>query len=157
MDEAGAGAALEGIEQEIDVFEGAAAALRGEAGGLVEDDRGGIAVDDHRVGLFDLRLGQGFAGADAAAGAGDQVLARRHAQGLAGGEAVLGRGALAIDADLAGAGPAADRGEADLRQVALEPAIEADAVVIVADSELADVVRPGGAVVGAAHAKARIV
>jgi hypothetical protein len=45
------------------------------------------------------------------------------------GHAVLGR-ALAVHADLAGACPAADGGKAHLRQVALEPAVKPDVVVV---------------------------
>ena len=48
--------------------------------------------------------------------------------------------AAAVDADLAGACPLADRAEADLGQVALEPAIEPDSVVIGLDCEGANFV-----------------
>jgi hypothetical protein len=65
-------------------------------------------------------------------------IGRRHADGLAGLDPVAGADALAVDPDLPGPRPARHDIEARVRQVALEPAIEPDAVVIGADGELTD-------------------
>jgi hypothetical protein len=54
---------------------------------------------------------------------------------------------LPVDPQLPGPGPARDGVEARVRQVALEPAIETDAVVVGGDSELANVAH-GGDVAG---------
>ena len=45
-----------------------------------------------------------------------------------------------VEPELAGAGPARDGAEARLRQVAPEPAVEADAVILLVDGEQADLV-----------------
>ncbi len=127
----------EGFEQAVDVVLGAGAALRGEARRLVQHDGGAVAVEHHRVGLRQLVVGQldalalrgAFARAFAAGG---------HADFLARLDPVLGLGALAVDADLAGARPARDRVEADLRQVPLEPAVQPGAVVVMAHGKAAD-------------------
>ena len=65
-------------------------------------------------------------------------LGRRHAELLANRDAVARRRARAIDAQLPGARPFRDGGEAGVGQMPLEPAIEPDAVVIGRDGELAD-------------------
>jgi hypothetical protein len=55
-------------------------------------------------------------------------------------DAVAGSGALAVDAQLAGPRHPRDGGEVRLRQVALEPAVEADAVILFGDGELTDLI-----------------
>ena len=126
----------EGIEQAIDMIERAAAALRGEARRLVENDCGAILGNHHRLGPRDLFGIERLADA--------HLFGRRHrgagrdAQHLPRAHPVSRIGALAIDPDLPGARPAADRGKADLGQVALEPAVEANLIVVRADSESAD-------------------
>ena len=50
------------------------------------------------------------------------------------------------EAELAGAGPARDDVEAGVGQMALEPAVESDAVILDRDGELADLVAGGGLV-----------
>ena len=126
-----------GIQQPVDMLLHARPALSRKAGGLVEHDGGAVLGDDHRLGLGDLFLAQFAPGLGAALGRG--IAARRDADNLAGGQAVGRIGALAIHADLPGAGPAADHGKADLRQVALEPAVQPHSVIIVLDGELANV------------------
>ena len=137
----------EGIEQAIDVLGGLAPALRGEARGLVEHDRAGRLADHHVLRFGDLF---GAKGADAGGGPlrGGGILAApralgRHAQDLALLQPIFGLHPLAIDPDLPGARPARYHGKADLRQIALEPAVEPDAVVILADGELADIIGRG--------------
>ncbi len=140
------GLELERVEQPVDMLEGLGAALRREAGRLVEHDRLRILVDHHlarECGLIvaergAVRLGLGGAGLDR--------FGRGHADHLAGGDAIARIGARAVDAELTGARPARDDVEAGVGQMPLEPAIEADAVVVGGDAELADV--------GAAHATA---
>jgi hypothetical protein len=63
---------------------------------------------------------------------------RGDAQHLPGLEPVGRIGALAVDPQLPGPRPAADRGEADLGQVAAEPAVEANPLVVGPDGELAN-------------------
>jgi hypothetical protein len=125
-----------GIEQAVDVLISPAAALGRKARRLVEYDRRAVAVDRHCLGLLDLRLGE-FTPGPRRARRRCQT-ARGHAQHLPGGEPVGRVGALAVDADLSGARPARHGGEADLRQVALEPPVEPHAVVVGRDGELAD-------------------
>ena len=127
-----------GIEQPVDMARRLGAALGGEAGGLVEDD-GGLGLQHHHV----LGQRQLFRAERAALARRTvrRLAARRHADLLPGDEPIVGLGALAVDADLPGASPFADRGEADLGQVPLEPAIEPDPVVIGYDHELAHLVR----------------
>jgi hypothetical protein len=72
---------------------------------------------------------------------------RRHADHLPRLDPVARRGALAVQPQLSRPRPASDGAEARLGQVALEPAVEADAVILVADDELADLL-------GGAHAVA---
>src|SRR5690606_25163287 len=141
--------AMVGVEQAVDMVEGAGAALGGEAGRLVEHERGLGLADDHRPGLLDLRRSQLAALRPGLAA----LAAGRHAHDLAGGEAVLGLDPLAVDADLPGARPTRDRGEADLRQVALEPPVEPNAVVVGLDGELADFARG----FGVGHAASRMM
>jgi hypothetical protein len=141
VDEAGARVAVVGIgiEQAVDVFVGAAAALRGKAGRLVDDDGRAILFENDILGQMNLFFGQRLAhpGALAPACERKRPASGRHAQHLAGREARVDIGALAIDADLAGAGPARDHRETDLGKVALEPAVEAHIVVVGLDGKLA--------------------
>jgi hypothetical protein len=73
----------------------------------------------------------GFAGAATAS----PRIDRRHADFLACFDSVSGSDPLAVQPKLTGARPARDHVEADLRLVALEPAIEANAVVVLADGK----------------------
>jgi hypothetical protein len=139
------------IEQAVDMIVRLGAALRREAGRLVDDDRLGIAVDDEAFGEFLLLCGELRAdGPGRARGLG---LVRRgqwrDADGLAFRDPVARRGARAIDAQLPGARPARDGREGHVRHMALEPAVEPDAVILGGDDHVA-----GGLV---AHATARIV
>ena len=122
------------IEQPVDVIVRPGAALSGEAWRLVEHERGIGAQHQHGFGLRPLIGGQlppfWFGTC--------HVAPRRHPQHLAGGEPVLRLDPLAVNANLSGARPARDRREVDLRQVALEPAIEPHPVVVGRDGELAN-------------------
>ena len=121
----------------------AAAALGGKAGLFVQHDGGRVAMDDHAVSQLQLRFGQRLARleAGAAKAAFDVAIARRHAQNLPLAQPVFRRGAFAIDADLPGARPAADRRKADLWQMALEPAVQPYVIIIAFDGELTDFIR----------------
>ena len=70
-----------------------------------------------------------------------RVAAGGDADYLTGSNPVGHIGALAIEPDLSGAGPAADRGKADLRQVAFEPAVQPDPVIVMLNGELANGIR----------------
>ena len=115
----------------------AGATLRRETGRLVEHDRRAVAVDHHRFGVGDLLLGQFDPARALALGI---APARGDADFLAGRDAIVGLGAPAIDPHLPGARPARDGGEAYLRQVPLEPAVEPDAVIVGRDRVGADFV-----------------
>ena len=117
------------------MFLGPGPALGGEAGRLVEHDRGAVLGDDHAVGEHHLGLAQRLAFGPLAL---RRRSAGRHPQHLSRDQPVGRIGALAVDPQLTGPRPAADHGEANLRQVALEPAIEPDVVVVGRDGELAD-------------------
>ena len=127
---------------------GLGAALGGEAGRLVDDDRLRVAVDHHLVDEGDLVLAQPRPLRLRPRGAAAR-LGGRDPDGLAGLDPVARRGALAVDPKLAGPRPARDEVEAGVGQVALEPAVEADAVIVGRDDELADLIG------GDAHAAAR--
>ncbi|MCY1171041.1 hypothetical protein D9M73_111370 [compost metagenome] len=154
MDQLGAALqiVLQGIEQAVDMFDRLGAALRGEAGRLVEHDRLRIAVNDHFACKGDFIVAERRPLA-LDRGIDPDWLGGGHADRLARDDMVAGLGARAIDAQLPGARPFRDGGVAGVGQVPLEPAIEPDAVVIHADIELADI---GGCLGGAvAHAATR--
>ena len=126
----------EGIKQAIDMLVGLAAALRRKAGRFVEHNCGLGLANHHGMGLGDfLRLQ--LAALLRLSSTGGLLAAWRHTQHLPLAQTIIGFGALAIDADLAGTCPAADRGKADLRQVAFEPAIQPYAIIVFAYGELA--------------------
>ena len=131
----------EGIEQPVDMLFGPRSALRREAGRLVEHDGGAVLGEHHALGLGDLRLAERLARRSALAFGPSPLrlgAAGGNAQRLASRQPVFRRCPLAVDPDLPGARPAADRGKADQRQMALEPAIEAHAVVVVSDDKMPD-------------------
>ena len=109
----------------------AGSALRREAGGLVDDDRRLVAVDDEALRVLDL------GGAQRAA----RALRRAVDTGVAsGGGTVIdwpgtrrspGSVFAAVELEHAGPRPARDDVEADLGQVPLEPAVEPDVGVVV--------------------------
>ncbi|PAV93269.1 hypothetical protein WR25_01817 [Diploscapter pachys] len=132
---------------------GLGAALRREARRLVEDQRLQILVDHHLAREGDLVFAQRrpFAlrlGDDGACLVLYLGFGRRHAQRLARLDPIARRRARAIDAQLAGPRPFGDGSEARVGQMPLEPAIQPDAVVVIADVELAN------AALVAAHATA---
>src|SRR5699024_2764630 len=94
------------------------------------------AGGQHGFGLFLLLGRERGAGARRLAG----FAAGRHAQNLPGPEPVLRLHPPAIDTNLPGACPFRHGAESDLRQVALKPAIEADAIIVMPDGELADLI-----------------
>jgi hypothetical protein len=118
------------------MLEGAAAALCRKPRRLVEHDRRSVLCNDHAVREVQLLLGQFALRLRPLV----RLAARRDAQGLARFQPVLRLDPLAVHPDLPGPRPARDGGESDLRQVALEPAIEANAVIIRRDAELANLV-----------------
>ena len=124
------------VEQRVDMNLGLGAALSGEPGRLVEDDRRRIAVDHQLVDEGDFVLAQRAPLRRGPGGA--PWLGRWDANLLACLESVAGGRPLAIDAQLAGACPAGHDIEAGVGQIALEPAIEPDAVIIRRHGELAN-------------------
>ena len=113
-------------------------ALGGEARRLVDDDRRRILwITISRTKAISSSLS---CSRSRALGAAARRPARPGARGSPGPASIRSPGAarLPSSAELAGARPARDEVEAGIGQVALEPAIEADAVVVGRDGELAD-------------------
>ena len=106
---AGAGGRI-GIKQPVDMLERAGAALRGQPRRLVQHDCRTVAVDHHRIGHVQLRLGQLALGLRTLVRGG---AARRHAHHLPGGNVVGRTDTLAVHPDLPGARPARHGGKAD--------------------------------------------
>jgi hypothetical protein len=130
------------IEQTVDMLVGLGSALRREPRRLVEHDRVLIAMDHHRQRQLGIFRAERRADALWPFGAlhdrrGGHLLdfERRDADRLPGGNPVARLGALAVDAQLARARPARDEAEADIGLMPLEPAIEPDAVVVIADGK----------------------
>ena len=99
------------IEQPVDMFERTAAALRRQARRLVEHEGAGGGADHHVERQLALFGGEGLALTLALDRRG--ITAGGDAHDLPGYDPVGRIGALAVNADLPGARPAADRGEAD--------------------------------------------
>ena len=135
------GLELQRVEQIVDVLGGLGAALRRQPRRLVQHQRLRILVDHQFARERDLVVAQRRAfGADL--GGLDRFLddfGRRHPQHLPRLQPVARRDARSIDAQLPGARPARDDVEARVGQMPLEPAVQPDAVVVIADRELADV------------------
>ena len=98
------------IEQAVDVLGRLGAALRREAGGLVEDERLQILVDNHVAGEGDLVVAPGCAFALGACFLGTSGFGGGDAERLARSDPVARRRARAIDAELARARPFGDEG-----------------------------------------------
>ena len=107
---------------------------------MLTDERRRILVDDQAADELDL-VGRERLALRLGSGRRLFLVARRHADGLARLDPVARRGAVAVEPQLTGARPARDRAEARLGQVAAEPAVETDAVILVGDGERADLVR----------------
>ena len=123
------------VEQAVEMLVGLGPALRREPRRLVEDQRVARPLDDHFLDVAFFLGGQRLDHPRRARAFGGGGLGGRHGQHLPGRDAVA-RGRLgAIDAKPPGPRPARHDVEARLGQVALEPAIEADAVVILGDGE----------------------
>ena len=123
-----------GVEQAVDMVERVGPALRRKARWLVDHQRALGLLDQHGLGLLDL------GGLELALGLGllvRRIAARGHANLLSLGQPVVGLHPLAVDAHLPGARPFADRAETDLRQVPLEPAIDANPVIVGVHGEAA--------------------
>ena len=109
----------------------AGAALSRQAGRLVQHDQVLVAIEHHRLQLAQ-HLGVGAAaGLAGVAPAGGGPGRRRDAHGLAGGKAGGGPGALAVHAQLAGAAQFLDHALGGAREMAAEPAVEADIGLVV--------------------------
>jgi hypothetical protein len=139
----------EAVEQPVEMVVRLRPALGGEAGRLVDDDRRLVLVDHQRTDEGGLVCAEQRPHRLLLLRRGIRFGLRRDAHDLARLDPVAGRGALAVEAELPGPRPARDLAEADLGQVALEPAVEADAVILLAHLELADLV-------GRAHEADRI-
>ena len=131
------------VEQAIEVLVGLRPALSREAGRLVEHECRGVLVNDHVtnellfLGSKQLPLWLNSRGPRW------RAFERRHPDFLPRLDAIAGQRPFARNPQLARSSPARDNIEADLRQVAFEPAIQPDAVVVLIDSEGAHVVHAG--------------
>ena len=133
---------LQCIEQAVDMGGRLGPALRRQTWRLVQDQRVAILVDHHFARERFLVLGQDVARAHRRLAAlGRRGFGGRHAQHLARRDPVARCGAQAVDAQLAGARPFGDRGEAGVGHMPLEPTVQPDTVIVIADRELADRVR----------------
>jgi hypothetical protein len=122
-----------GAEQLVDVAAGLGAALYGQAARLVERQDLFVLVDHQRA-----RIGR-LAGVQLTLGAhGRRLRQGRHADLGAGGEAGVGLGAGAVDADLAGAGQFLEVDVVQVRPAALEPAVQAHARLALIHEQGAD-------------------
>src|SRR6185369_3572399 len=123
------------VEQPIEMSGRLGPALGRQARRLVEYERRRILVDHHVANERDLVVGQPLAPRLRPRRPRRRRVGRRHPDLLPGFDAVARNRLLAVEPQLPGARPARYQVEADVGQVALEPAVEADAVVVVADGE----------------------
>ncbi|MNY30942.1 hypothetical protein D3C86_1650790 [compost metagenome] len=108
------------------------AALHGQAVRLVQGDDHVVFIEDQRLGVGHVALGQFVQVAGLArVGLGQ----RRHAHGGAGGQAVLWLDPRTVDADLAAAGHLLDLDMGQVRPAALEPPIQTDVMLVFSDIE----------------------
>ena len=140
------GAEAQRIEHAVDMPLGAAAALHGEAGRLVERDHPVVAVDDELLDLGGVALRHGGPSLGLSGGLrrrrnGD---AGRQTHGLAGLDAVLALDPLAVEPDLAGAQELLQRAVAQLREMTLEPAVQPKPGLVVGDGARLDAAEGGG-------------
>ena len=111
---------------------GLGAALHGQAVRLVQGDDHVVFIEDQRLGVGHVALGQFMQIAGLARiGLGQ----RRHTHGGPGGQAVLRLDPRAVDADLALAGHLLDLDMGQVRPAALEPPIQANVVFVFGDVE----------------------
>ena len=137
------------VEHAVDMPLGPGAALDRQARRLVQHDDVVVLVDDQAADLLGVAVRHGR---DLARlGWRRRGDAGRQADGLAGLDAILALGALAVDADLAGAQKLLQGAVAQLGEMALEPAVEPQAGLVVDDGSGLDA---GGRGHGNAHALA---
>ena len=134
------------VEQPVEMLVGLGPALRREPRRLVEHEGVRVLVDHHVADELRFFLGQRLALGLRPRRSRRRRFGRRHADLLPGLDPVAGHRALAVEPQLPGPRPARDEVEADVGHVPLEPAVEADAVVVLVDGE--------GARVG--HRRARL-
>ena len=127
-------------EQPVEMLGCLGPPLGGEPRRLVQHERERILVDYHVADELLLVFGQQLAFRLWPRRSRRRAVERRHADLLPCLDAVSRHRALAREPQLTGTGPARDDVEADVGQMPLEPPVEADAVVIFADCEGADVV-----------------
>ena len=133
------------VEQAVEMLVGLGPALRREARRLVEHHPVAAARDHHVADIGLLVVGQrhDHPRRTTARTFGGRRLGGGDAQDLARFDPVARRDALAIDADLPGPCPARDEVEAGVGQVPLEPAVEADPVIVRGDGEGPHIVGAG--------------
>src|SRR4030095_7046030 len=125
------------VEQAVKVLDRLGPALSGQGGRLVEHDPGAPLG---KANAWAKALSAPLRGLDdpfrtPSGPFGGRGLGRGDPQALPWFQPVAGRRPLAIDPELPGAGPARDGVETDIGQVAPKPAVEADAVIILADGK----------------------
>ena len=119
------------VEHAVDMPLGPGPALHRQARRLVQHDDLVVLVDDQAADLLGVAVRHGR---DLARlGWRRRGDAGRQADGLAGLDAILALGALAVDADLAGAQKLLQGAVAQLGEMALEPAVEPQAGLVVDD------------------------
>src|SRR5262249_46253390 len=136
MDELGPPALVgEAVEQTVEMLVRLGATLRRESRRLVEHERVRILVDYHLADKFDFVFGQALSLRHGPRHPCGCWLCWRDPDLLPRFEAVSRNGSFATEPKLPGSRPARDHVEADVGEMTLEPAVEADSVVVFADSE----------------------
>ena len=134
-----------GRKQAIDMPAGLGAPLHRQAMRLVQGDHHVVLVQDQRLGVGHVLFGQGMRIASLPRGV---VRDRRNAHGGPGGQPRFGLDPSAVDADLAAASHLLHLDVGKMRPAPTEPAIQADAVLVLGDVEGLDfALRRGGRVV----------
>src|SRR4029079_6653822 len=134
---------------------GARAPLSCEAGRLVQNQSMCVAVDDHLPDELCLIFAERHPLAHRTPGLVGNGIGRWHTDDLPCFDTIAGIRLLVVHPHLAGARPAGDEVEADVRHVALEPAVEADAVVVVGNGEGARVGHAGALSFSPANSRTR--
>ena len=119
------------VEHAVDMPLGPGAALHRQPRRLVQHDDLVVLVDDQAADLLGIAVRDGRDLARLGRRRGGD--AGRQADGLAGLDPVLALGALAVDADLAGAQKLLQGAVAQLGEMALEPAVQPQAGLVVGD------------------------
>src|SRR5215218_5075906 len=125
------------IQQAIEMVVRLGPALRREAGRFVQHECARVLVDDHLADQVLLLGSEQFTLAFGRTRAGGRSVRRGKLDRLPGLDTVARRRLLAVDAQRSSSRPSRDDVEADVGRVPLEPAVQADAVIVLGYGEFA--------------------